>query len=59
MIKYIKVGLILLIVSVMMVACGGTSTMPKRKKSRCNTCPKFSYLDKQYKVSDYENQIYS
>lgn len=59
MIKYIKVGLILLIVSVMMAACGGTSTMPKRKKSRCNTCPKFSYLDKQYKVSDYENQIYS
>ncbi|MBR4300488.1 MAG: hypothetical protein IKT84_01035 [Bacteroidales bacterium] len=59
MIKYIKVGLILLIVSGMMAACGGTSTMPKRKKSRCNTCPKFSYLDKQYKVSDYENQIYS
>ena len=59
MIKYIKVGLMLLIVSVMMAACGGTSTMPKRKKSRCNTCPKFSYLDKQYKVSDYENQIYS
>lgn len=59
MIKYIKVGLILLIVSGMMAACGGTSTMPKRKKSRCKTCPKFSYLDKQYKVSDYENQIYS
>ncbi len=59
MTKYIKTGLILLIVSVMMAACGGTSTMPKRKKTRCNTCPKFSYLDTHYMMSNYDDQIYS
>ena len=57
--RYIKIGVVLVLLLIMFVACGGTSTMPKRKKSRCNTCPKFSYLDTYYNLSDNEFQVYS
>ncbi len=51
----------LMLAAVMLGGCA-TSNMPKRKKSRCNTCPKFSYID-TYKTtpemygSNYAKQI--
>lgn len=40
-------------------ACASSSTMPKRKKSRCNTCPKFSYTDIQNINNTYDYRSYS
>ena len=44
--------LIALLLAVLLAGCGGSGNMYKRKKSRCNTCPKFSYIETQYQHND-------
>ena len=47
-IKYSRTLLVVVIAVLVLVSCGSSANMHKRKKSRCNTCPKFSYIDSRY-----------
>ena len=47
-VKYSKTLPVVVIAVLMLASCGSSANMHKRKKSRCNTCPKFSYIDSRY-----------
>lgn len=47
-IKYSRTLLVVVIAVLVLASCGSSANMHKRKKSRCNTCPKFSYIDSRY-----------
>ncbi len=47
-VKYSKTLPVVVIAVLMLASCGSSVNMHKRKKSRCNTCPKFSYIDSRY-----------
>lgn len=47
-VKYSKTLPVVAIAVLMLASCGSSANMHKRKKSRCNTCPKFSYIDSRY-----------
>lgn len=49
---YSTTMLIALLLAILLAGCGGSGNMYKRKKSRCNTCPKFSYIETQYQHND-------
>ncbi len=46
--KYITRSMFALLLICFFMGCKSQSTMPKRKKTRCNTCPKFSYIETGY-----------
>ena len=41
---YLCVALVAILLSTLCLSCKSNGYMPKRKKSRCNTCPTFSYV---------------
>lgn len=47
-IKYSRTLPVVVIAVLVLASCGSSANMHKRKKSRCNTCPKFSYIDSRY-----------
>ena len=49
---YSKTTLAALLLIALMASCGSSDNMYKRKKSRCNTCPKFSYIETQHQHND-------
>ncbi len=44
--------LVAVLLVAMMAGCGSSVNMHKRKKSRCNTCPKFSYIETHRQLDD-------
>ena len=50
--KYSNLIPLALLMIALMAGCGSSDNMYKRKKSRCNTCPKFSYIETQHQHND-------